>query len=86
MTAIRTRRLASRCGQPTGLTVSSASSMPATNHDRNAGGQFSELTPTGVAIGINAQPRLTTPAAASTGIRDRTGTRRTSSANTGSAM
>jgi hypothetical protein len=83
--AIRTRFLASRCGQPTGVTVNSASSMPATNQDRNAGGQFTALTPTGVSIGISAQPRLSTPAAASTGMRARTGTRRTSSANTGSA-
>ena len=45
MTAITTRRRASRCIHPIGLTVSSASSMPAANHDRNAGGQLSGLTP-----------------------------------------
>jgi hypothetical protein len=59
--------------------------MPATNHERNAGGQFTELTPKGVSNGISAQPRLSTPAAASTGIRALTGTLRTSSAMTGSA-
>ena len=45
MAAISTRRRASRCGHPTGMTVSSASSMPAANHEKNAGGQFIGLTP-----------------------------------------
>jgi len=47
-TAISTRRRASRCIQPSGLTVHSASSMPAANQEKNAGGQFSMFTPAGV--------------------------------------
>ncbi len=44
-TAISTRRLANRCGQPISVTVNSANSMPAANHEKNAGGQFSGLMP-----------------------------------------
>ena len=43
--AISTRRRASRCAHPTGVTVSSASSIPAANQEKKAGGQFSGLTP-----------------------------------------
>ena len=59
--------------------------MPDTNQEKNAGGQFTELTPNGVSKGISAHPRLSTPAAASTGMRAFTGNLRTSSAMTGSA-
>ena len=47
MIAISTRRRANRCIQPTGLTVHSASSMPAANQEKNAGGQFRMLVPYG---------------------------------------
>ena len=83
--AINTRCRASRCGHPIGVTVNSASSMPAANQEKKAGGQFSGLVPDAASKGISAQPKLATAAAAITGIRARTGTRRTSSASSGSA-
>src|SRR5258708_18380553 len=60
ITAISTRRLASRWGQPISMTVSSANSIPAANHEKNAGGQFIGLMPYGGAHGSRPQP---TPAA-----------------------
>ena len=87
--AISTRRRASRCGHPIGVIVNSASSIPAANHEKKAGGQFSGLTPkgaeNGLAATISAQAKLATAAAAMTGIRARTGRRRASSASSGSA-
>ena len=85
MTAISTRRRASRCGQPIGVTVSSASSMPPANHEKKAGGQFNGFTPTGASNGINAQAKLAIAVAAIAGIRARTGSRRATSARNGNA-
>ena len=61
-----TRRLANRCAQPISVTVSSASSMPAANHEKNAGGQLNGLTPNGASKGMSGQPKLTTATAAIT--------------------
>src|SRR5262245_44570387 len=52
--AISTRRLANRCGQPILVTVSSAISMPAANHEKKAGGQVRGLAPNGPSKGIRA--------------------------------
>ncbi len=60
--------------------------MPAANQDKNAGGQFSGLTPNGASNGHAApSARLATATATITGIRARTGSRRASSASSGSA-
>src|SRR4029079_9814833 len=85
MTAISSRPLANRCGQPTSVTVNSANSIPAANHEKNAGGQFSGLMPGDASNGISPHPRLATATAAITGIRARTGSRRANSASSGSA-
>ena len=85
MTAISTRRLANRCGQPIGRDRQLGQQHARANHEKNAGGQFSGLTPKGASNGISAQPRLATATAAITGMRARTGSRRASSASSGSA-
>ena len=66
---------ANRCAQPIGLTVNSASSMPAANQDAYAGGQLRKLTYWGVWIGSSPQPKLIKPTAAIVGILARTGSR-----------
>ena len=83
ISAIRTRCRASRCGQPTFETVNSASTMPAANHEKNAGGQFHRLWPDPPSKGMCTQNRLATAAARMIAIRARTGTRRDSSASSG---
>lgn len=60
--------------------------MPAANQEKNAGGQFHRLCPESGSNGMRTQNRLATAAARMTGMRARTGTRRTSSARNGSAM
>ncbi|OHT51918.1 hypothetical protein BKG71_06640 [Mycobacteroides chelonae] len=85
-TASSTRRRARRSVQAGGAALHSASSMPATNHEKKAGGHVNGLTPTVVWKGMNAHPRLAAPAITSTGARQRSGTRRMMSAMTGSAM
>ena len=84
MAAMTQRRRASWCIRPTGMTVSSASSMPAANQENSAGSQFIWLTPNGRCHGSAGQAKLATPSTAMAGTRQSTGSRRASSASTGS--
>ncbi|ALR13454.1 hypothetical protein MYCSP_20870 [Mycobacteroides saopaulense] len=81
-----TRRRARRSVQAGGAELHSASSMPATNQEKNAGGHVSGLMPAAVWNGMNDHPRLATPAASSSGARQRTGALRITSAMAGSAI
>ena len=75
MPVIARRLRAMACTGPGGLTVHSASSMPAANRDAYAGGQFRKFTPSAVWIGNSPHPRLATATAEITGTRARTGNR-----------
>ncbi|MUM19079.1 hypothetical protein BI330_20780 [Mycobacterium sp. CBMA 623] len=84
-TASSTRRRARFSVQAGGAALHSASSMPAMNHEKKAGGHVNGLMPTVVWKGMKDQPRLATPANTSNGARHRSATRRITSAMTGSA-
>src|SRR3984885_5465415 len=62
-----------------------ASSMPASNQEKNAGGQVNGLRPAGAANGIQPQNQLATATTAIAGTRARTGSRAASTARIGSA-
>ena len=85
ISAISTRRRARWCTHPTGLTASSASTMPAANQEKKAGGHVSGLTPKGTWNGIRPQAKLAAATTTITGMRAGTGSLRASSARIGNA-
>ena len=65
--------------------MSSASTIPAANQEKNAGGQFHGLSPVVPENGMRTHSRLSAATAMITPMRARTGNRRASSASIGNA-